>query len=93
MVDMLSQCGDAFSEAVAWSLGYLRPFEGSLFRLDESGHATHHPASTLDLVDAVVGLPAQHRSTLREILEKMREAMPEADADPRFQRLFEIAIQ
>lgn len=96
MVEVLAQCGDAFPEAVAWSLGYLQPFEGNLSRIRERGHARQHPDATLDLLDTVVGpngLPAQHRRKLREILEEMREARPEVAADPRFQRLFEIAIQ
>ena len=83
-------------EAVAWPLDYLQPFEGSLFRLRESGHASQHPDAMLDLVDTVVGpngLPAQHRPKLREILEEMREARPAVATDPRFQRLFEIATQ
>ena len=89
-------CCDAFPEAVAWSVDYLQPFEGNLFRLRESGHANQHPEAMLDLVDTVVGpngLPAQHRPKLHEILKEMREARPAVAPDPRFQRLFEIAIQ
>lgn len=96
MVEVLAQCGDAFPEAVAWSLDYLQPFEGSLYRLRESGHASQHPVAMLELVDTVVGpngLPAQHRASLHEILVEMREARPAIAPDPRFQRLFEIAIQ
>ena len=96
LVEVLAQCGEAFPEGVAWSLDCLQPFEGSLVRVRERGHARQHPDATLDLLDTVVGpngLPAQHRPKLREILAEMREARPAVATDPRFQRLFEIAIQ
>ena len=96
MVDLLAESGGAFSEAVAWSLGYLQPMEGDLFRLRESGHARQYPESTLDIVATVVGpdgLPPQHRHTLREVLNEMRETMPEIERDRRFQLLFRNAGQ
>ena len=96
MVELLAESGDAFPEAVAWSLGYLQPMEGDLFRLRESGHARQYPASTLDLLATVVrpdGLPPQHRRTLHEVLDEMREAAPELERDPRFQSLFRNAAQ
>ena len=95
-MEVLAQCGDAFPEAVAWSVDYLQPFEGSLFRLRKRGHANQHPEAMLDLVDTVVGpngLPAQHRPKLHEIRKEVRETRPAMATDPRFQRLFGIAIQ
>ena len=96
LVELVAESGDAFREAAVWSLGYLQPMEGDLFRLMESGHARQHPASTLDILATVVrpdGLPRQHRPTLREVLNEMREAMPEVERDPRFQSLFRNAAQ
>lgn len=96
MVDLLAETGDAFPEATAWALRYLQPMEGDLYRLRESGHARLHPRPTLDLLEAVVppdGLPAQHRQTLREVLDQIREAMPALDANERFQTLRRHADQ
>ena len=96
MVELLAESGDAFPEATSWSLGYLQPMEGDLFRLRESGHARQHPVSTLGLLATVVqpeGFPPQHRPTLREVLDEMREVMPEVEADPRFRTLYRNAAQ
>ena len=96
MVELLSESGDAFPDATAWALTYLQPMEGDLYRLRESGHATLHTEPMLDLLETVVprqGLPPQHRHTLREILEEMREATPEVEQDARFQTLWRIVVQ
>ena len=96
IVDVLADCGDAFPEATAWALGRLQPIEGGLFRLQQSGQAGRHPEATLEILAKVVGpdgIPLQHRYTLREVLDEMREAMPEIERDPRFQRLYGIAAQ
>ena len=96
MVELLSETGDGFPDGTAWALDYLQPMEGDLYRLRESGHASLHPEATLRLLAAVVppeGLPLQHRLTLREVLEAMREATPEVEHDPRFQALWRIAVQ
>ena len=91
---MLANCGDAFPQATAWALEHLRSFEGSLFRLQRSGQAGQHPEATLEVLVRVIGpngLPPQHRYTLREILDEMKEAMPEMERDPQFQRLYRVA--
>ena len=94
IVDLLADCGDAFPEATAWALEHLRPIEGGLFHLRQRGQAGQHPEATLEILVRVVGLnglPPQHRYTLREILDEMREAMPEMERDPQFQRLYRVA--
>ena len=94
IVEMLANCGDAFPQATAWALEHLRSFEGSLFRLQRSGQAGQHPEATLEVLVRVIGpngLPPQHRYTLREILDEMKEAMPEMERDPQFQRLYRVA--
>ena len=96
MVDLLSASGDAFPDAVAWSEARLQHFEGHLFRLKDSGHPGQHPESTLSLLDKVVGpagVPFQHRRTLRQIVDEMGGSAPALRVDPRFQRLYAIAIQ
>ena len=94
IVDLLADCGDAFPEATAWALEHLRPIEGGLFHLRQRGQAGQHPEATLEILVRVVGLnglPPQHRYTLREILDEMKEAMPEMERDPQFQRLYRVA--
>ena len=94
MLDMIVEAGDAFPEAAQWSLPYLRATRGlGLGSLLETGHASRHPRSILELLDAVVDdsdLAPHLRHTLREILDPL-ERIPELAADSRFQRLFRIA--
>ena len=94
MLDMLVEAGDAFPEAVKWSLPYLQGTGGlGLDWLLETGHASRHPRSILDLLDAVVGdsdLAPHQRHTLHEILDPLSQ-IPELAADARFKRLFRIA--
>ena len=96
MLDVLADCGDAFPEAATWSLGYLRSSEGGLFHLGESGQASRYPQSVLEVLDQVVGptvLPDHSRYALRRILDEVRTAMREVGSEPRFQRLYLIAMQ
>lgn len=94
MLDMLVEAGDAFPEAAQWCLQYLQATGGlGLDYLHESDHASRHPRSMLDLLDAVVAtndLAPHLRSTLHEILDSLHR-IPEMAADSRFQRLFAIA--
>ena len=96
IVDVLADCGDAFPEAAAWALEYLKPMERDLFRFQRSGQARRHPETTLEILAKVVGangIPPQHRYTLRQILDEMREAMPEVEDDLRMHRLYGFAAQ
>lgn len=97
MLQTLVKCGDAFPEAVNWSLQYLIPTAGrGLYELRESRFAVQHPNLTLQVLDKVVdanGIPAHHRDKLREILDDIKEACPDLEADDRFRRLYQIATQ
>ena len=97
MLDMLAESGDAFADAAAWSLPYLRPLEGhSLYRLGQSGHPNKHPVLVLEVLDRVVVadiLPVHQRDILREILDILTGVKPDLAADPRFQRLYQIATR
>ena len=94
MLDMLVEAGDAFPVAVQWSLQYIQATSGlGLHCLRENGHASRHPRSMLDLLNAVVAtndLGPHLRRTLHEILNPLKR-IPELAADARFQRLFGIA--
>ena len=94
MLDLISEAGDAFPEAVQWCLQYLQGTSGlGLHCLLESDHASRHARPMLDLLDAVVAandLAPHLRSTLHEILDPLKR-IPELAADSRFQRLFAIA--
>ena len=96
IVEVLADCGDAFPEATAWALKHLQPIEGGLFRLRQSGQAGRYPEATLEILAKVVGpngISPQHRHTLREILDEMREAMPGVEDDRRMHRLYGFAAQ
>ena len=93
-LDMLVEAGDAFPDAVEWSLQHLQATGGQgLHCLRENGHASKHPESMLALLNAAVGtdvLPVHLSRTLCEILDPLKHT-PELVADVRFQRLFGIA--
>ncbi len=97
MLDMLAECGNAFPDAAAWSLDYLRPLEGQgLYRLDEHKHAEQHPGSMLQVLDRVVSadnLPGHQKHTLRTILDALRTARPNLTSDARFRRLYGFATR
>ena len=96
MLNMLAACGDAFAEAAAWSLNYLQPTQGDLYRLRDSVLPERHPEVTLQILDRVVGqdgVQPQHRHALRLILETMKAAMPHLATDARFRRVFRIAAE
>ena len=70
------------------------PSKEAYFISGSSGQAGQHPEATLEVLVRVIGpngLPPQHRYTLREILDEMKEAMPEMERDPQFQRLYRVA--
>ena len=58
-MDVLTDCGDAFPEAAAWALEYLKPMERDLFRFQRSGQARRHPETTLEILAKVVGANGQ----------------------------------
>ncbi len=94
MLDMLVEAGDAFPDAVEWSLQHLQATGGrGLHCLRENRYASTHPKSLLALLNVVVGtddLPVHLRRTLYEILDPLKQT-PELVADARFQRLYGIA--
>ena len=95
MVALLPECGDAFADAAAWSLHYLRPLEGhGLYHLHKNGCAEQHPGSMLLVLDKVAtadALPGHQRHTLHMILDVLDAADPDSSGDVRFQRLYQIA--
>ncbi|MDE0240970.1 MAG: hypothetical protein OXQ84_12370, partial [bacterium] len=97
ILELLAECGEAFAQAVEWSLEYLRPHERrSLNRLNENGHAEQYPEAMLCVLDRVVDaevLLVYERPHLREILDALVGMNPDRNGDPRFQRLYRIATQ
>ena len=95
MLDLLVACGNAFPDAAAWSLEYLRPLGGhGLHRLGENGQAQQHPDWMLQVLDRVVDadvLPVHQRHTLGQILDVLGVANEEMAANARFRRLHQIA--
>ena len=95
MLQLLVECGDAFPDAVAWSLPYLRPLVGhGLFGLGGNQHVGQHPESMLELLDTVIveeDLPVHQKSPLLKILNQLGAAKPALKEDSRFQRLYRLA--
>ena len=96
MLKLIVECGDAFPDAVCWSLHYLRPIRGfSLFRLEKNEHVENHPDSTVRTLKILVGDGGllDNKYTLRKILDALGHNVPAMKADPDFRNLYEIAIQ
>ena len=97
MLQMLMECGDAFPDAVAWSLPYLRPVEGhGLLQVGRNVHVGRHPDAMIDVLDRVSVedvLPAHQRYFLREALDELGAAKPALRGDARFQRLYRLATR
>ena len=97
MLQMLMECGDAFPDAVAWSLPYLRPVEGhGLLQVGRNVHVGRHPDAMIDVLDRVSVedvLPAHQRHFLREALDELGAAKPALRGDARFQRLYRLATR
>ena len=96
MLKMLVVCGDAFPEAVAWSLNYLQPTQGDLIGLTSARLLKRHPLTTLEILDKVVGeegVRPHNRGTLRGILHTIQTAVPERAATAKFQRLYRFATE
>ena len=97
MVNLVVECGDAFEDAVSWSLPCLHAVEGEcLLRLSQSDHPASHPDAILRLLARVVRedvLLARHKAVLREILDSVKDAMPELNGAPEFQTLYSIATR
>ena len=96
LLNVLANCGEAYPEAADWCLDYLKPTEGDVFRLHKSELARQFPEPTLEVLDRIIGpnsLPGHHRHMLDQILDQMSEAMPNIEANRRFQRLYRAATE
>ena len=97
LLQLLVECGDAFPDAVAWSLPHLQALEGhGLHRLGRTVHAREHPDSMRDVLHLVIVediLPDHQKHLLLEILTEMEEAKPALRADARFQGLYQLATR
>ena len=97
LLGMLMECGNAFPDAVNWSLEYLRPLAGpGLIELNESEYLKRYPDEMLDVLDQVCvegNLPEIHRNLLRGILDSVGGAKPTLKGDPRFQKLYGLATK
>ena len=97
MLDMMVECGDAFPDAVQWSMAYLRPLDGyGLYRLGDNECAKLHPQWLLRVLERVIVedvLPFHQRHTLRKILDELQSTEAGMAADVRFQALYRIATR
>ena len=96
MLGMLAECGDAFEEAAAWLVQFLKPLVGpGLYSLSRYQHAEQRPDSMLLILDKVVtanAFPDQQKPILRNILDTIRAENGNSRDDPRFHRIYSIAV-
>ena len=98
ILELLGECGEAFSEAADWAIPYLKTVMNgeSLYRLSQYGYAKQHPSAVLQVLDSVVGndgFPSYQRVSLREILDQLKNAAPNLATTRQFRRLYQLAAR
>lgn len=84
----------AFPQALATVRGWLRPVEHPHYivhRLHESGLCSLHPQDALTFLDAIIADQPWAPRELRECLNDIVQAWPDAHRDNRYQRVMEYA--
>ena len=97
MLDMLIEAGDAFPDAVDWSLARLCPVaDHGLRPLAMGDIAAQRPHDVFRLVKQIVpdaDLPAHQKYVLHRLLDRLKVARPALSQDAAFQRLYRIATR
>ena len=97
MLKLVTEAGDAFAEAVDWSLVRLRPIADHGLRPLAMGEiATQHPDDVFRLVKQIVPdeeIQPHQKYQLRELLDRLKAARPALTKDADFQRLYRIATR
>ena len=94
MLDMLVKCGDAFPDAVSWTLPLLKPIKHGLIELRNSGHVEQYPGETLSLLKQIVKnevLENWEKNYLRQILESLNNSAPQFSERQEYRNLYRIA--
>ena len=91
MLLLLLECGDAFSDAVGEFSQHLKPGDQyGLYALKESAYVSKYPGPFFEVLKHVLGpepilLGSQY--LIQEILDSLKEALPQLEADTDFQDL------
>ena len=97
MLDLVTEAGDAFPDAVDWCLTRLRPItDHGLRPLVMEDMATLHPDDVFRLVKQIVpkgDIEPHQRYVLRELLDRLKAARPALSKDADFQRLYRVATR
>ena len=97
MLDLVTEAGDAFPDAVDWCLARLRPItDHGLRPLAIGDIATQHPYDVFRLLKQIVpenDIKAHHRYQLRQLLDRLKAARPAFSKDADFQRLYRLATR
>ena len=95
MLDLVTEAGDAFPEAVDWCLPHLRPIADHGLRPLAIGEtATQHPQDVFRLVKQLVhenDIKAHQQYQLRQLLDRLKAVRPAFSKDADFQRLYRVA--
>lgn len=97
MLDLVTETGDAFPEAVDWCLTRLRPItDHGLRPLVIRDTATQHPQHVFRLVKQIVpenDIKAHQQYQLHQLLDRLKAAWPALSQDADFQRLYRLATR
>ena len=97
MLDLVTEAGDAFPDAVDWSLPLLRPTAiHGLRRLAMGEVVTQHPRDVFRLVKQIVpdgGIKVHQQIVLGRLLDGLKVAQPALSKDADFQRLYQVATK
>ena len=97
MLGLVIEAGDAFPEAVDWSLARLRPIaDYGLRPLAKGDMATRHPRDVFRIVKQIVpdgDIKPHQQYVLRQLLDRLKAARPALSKDADFQRLYQVATR
>ena len=97
MLDLVTKAGDAFPDAVAWSLSSLGTIaDCRLSPLAMGDIATRHPPDVFRLIKQIIpedGIKSHQQYELLPLLNQLNVGQPDLSKDADFQRLYRIATQ
>ena len=95
LVQMILQTGEAFPDAVDWTLPHLKPIGGRVYyAIKKSEHQISHTDHALKLLDRIVppdGAIQWEKSYLKQTLDAIKAAKPQLGNNPVFLRLYRTA--
>ena len=97
LLGLLIETGAAYPTAVPWALNHLKPLKDhGLYALKRSSLPEEWPQETFEVLKRLISeadLRSWNKSTLREILDTLKQRVPRLGSNPDFQKLYRLATR